>query len=55
MLCNEDQYKEKVMANIYDVFLQDLLPPDHINFLENVLAKKFNIKPSVIYDFMSVS
>ena len=50
MLCNEDQYKEKVMANIYDVFNQDLLPPDHINFLENVLAKKFNIKPAVIYD-----
>ena len=51
MLCNNDEmYREKVMANIYDVWNQDLLPRDHTNFLENALAKKFNIKPAVIYD-----
>ena len=37
MLCDEDDYKKKVMANIYDVFNQDLLPKTHVNFLENVL------------------
>jgi len=54
MICDEDEaYKQKVMANIYDVYNQDLLPRDHVNFLENVLAKKFNIKPQVIYDIGS--
>ncbi len=39
MLCNDDDYKKKVMTNIYDVYNQDLLPKDHVNFLENVLYK----------------
>ena len=45
MLRNDIQYKMKVMDNIYKVFNQDLLPPDHVNFLENVLHKKltFNL------------
>ena len=43
MLCQDEQYKKKVMDNIYNVYYQDLLPRDHVNFLENVLHKKFNI------------
>ena len=39
-----------VMNNIFHVFSQDLLPKDHINFLENVLHNKFKINPQVIYD-----
>ena len=53
MLCNEELYEQKVMANIYDVYNQDLLPRDHLNFLDNVLCKKFNIQPQVIYDIGS--
>ena len=53
MLKNDIQYKMKVMDNIYKVFNQDLLPPDHVNFLENVLHKKFNIQPKIIYDIGS--
>jgi len=53
MLCDDELYKQKVMANIYDVYNQDLLPRDHVNFLENVLYKKFNIQPQVIYDIGS--
>ena len=53
MICNDEQYKKKVMDNLYDVFNQDLLPRDHINFLENVLHKKFNINPQIIYDIGS--
>ena len=49
MLCNDELYKKKVMDNIYDVYQQDLLPRDHVIFLENVLHKKFNIKPQIIY------
>ena len=50
MLCQDELYKQKVLTNIYDVYYQDLLPRDHVNFLENVLHKKFNIKPQIIYD-----
>jgi hypothetical protein len=39
-----------VMNNIFHVYYQDLLPRDHVNFLENVLHKKFNIEPQIIYD-----
>ena len=53
MLCQDEDYKKKVMTNIYDVYNQDLLPRDHVNFLENVLYKKFNIQPQVIYDIGS--
>ena len=53
MLCNDELYKQKVMTNIIDVYNQDLLPRDHVNFLENVLYKKFNIQPQVIYDIGS--
>ena len=53
MLCQDEQYKKKVMDNIYNVYYQDLLPRDHVNFLENVLYKKFNIKPQIIYDIGS--
>ena len=41
------------MANTYDVYNRDLLPRDHVHFLENVLCKKFNIQPQVIYDIGS--
>lgn len=53
MLFQDELYKEKVMTNIFDVYNQDLLPRDHVNFLENVLYKKFNIQPQVIYDIGS--
>lgn len=53
MLCNDIQYQMKVMENLYKVFHQDLLPSDHVNFLENVLHKKFNIQPKIIYDIGS--
>ena len=53
MLYQDDEYKQKVMTNIYNVYNQDLLPRDHVNFLENVLHKKFNIQPQVIYDIGS--
>ena len=53
MLCQDEQYKKKVMDNIYNVYYQDLLPRDQFNFLENVLHKKFNIKPQIIYDIGS--
>ena len=39
MLKNDSPYQMKVMDNIYKVFNQDLLPPDHVIFLENVLHK----------------
>ena len=38
------------MDNIFHVFNQDLLPRDHVNFLENVFNNKFQIKPQIIYD-----
>ena len=53
MLCNDELYEQKVMTNIYDVYNQDLLPRPHLNFLDNVLSKKFNIQPQVIYDIGS--
>lgn len=46
----DEQYKKQVMDNIFHVYSQDLLPRDHVNFLENVLHKKFNIEPQVIWD-----
>ena len=39
MICNDEQYKMKVMSILMNVFNQDLLPISHINFLENVLYK----------------
>ena len=48
----EEDYDE-VMKNIYNVASQDLLPLDHINFLEHVLKKLFDIEPDVIYDIRS--
>jgi len=53
MLCQNEEYQTKVMDNIRKVFQQDILPPDHINFLENVLHRKFNIQPKIIYDIGS--
>ena len=41
------------MRNIYNVANQDLLPIDHVNYLENVLKNTFNIEPDVIYDIGS--
>ena len=48
----EEDYDE-VMKNIYKIASQDLLPLDHINFLEHVLKKLFDIEPDVIYDIGS--
>lgn len=45
----DEQYMEKVIDNIFHVFSQDLLPRDHVSFLE-FLEDKFKIKPQVIYD-----
>jgi len=45
----DEEYKKKVMDNIFNVYSQDLLPRDHVNFLENVLHKKFSIEPQIIY------
>ena len=46
----DEEHRKKVMDNIFHVYSQDLLPRDHVNFLENVLHKKFNIEPQIIYD-----
>ena len=49
MLSNNEFYQHKVMQNIYDVASRDLLPSNHIYFLET-LSSTFNVKPKVIYD-----
>ena len=41
------------MGNVYKVFNQDLLPPDHVIFWENFSHKQFNIQPKIIYDIGS--
>jgi len=50
--CIEEE-EDEIMKNIYKVASQDLLPIDHVNYLENVLHKIFNIEPPVIYDIGS--
>ena len=52
MLNTEGNYKIEVMNNIFKVFHQDLLPPDHYKFLE-FLSESLHFKPSVIYDIGS--
>lgn len=52
MINNDEEHKEEVMANIFAVFKQDLLPINHIWFLEK-LCSTFNCKPAVIYDIGS--
>ena len=44
-----EQYMKKVIDNIFHVFSQDLLPKDHINFLE-FMENRFKIRPQIIYD-----
>ena len=49
---DEEEYEKKVIDNIFHVYSQDLLPIDHVNYLEN-LKNIFNIEPDVIYDIGS--
>ena len=51
-LSNDIEYKNKVIHNIIDVYYKDLLPKDHINFLEK-LKTDYNFTPSVCYDIGS--
>ena len=48
-LSDDKEYKNKVINNIIDVYYKDLLPLDHIKFLEK-LKTDYNFKPSVCYD-----
>ncbi len=48
----DEDYEKKVQEEIHRVFLQDLLPIPHIQYLEN-LKNIFNINPPVIYDIGS--
>ena len=52
MLNTEGNYQIEVMNNIYKVFHQDLLPPNHSKFLE-FLCESLHFKPSVIFDIGS--
>ena len=52
MLQSDESYKSGVMKNIYDVYNQDLLPPNHYRFLE-FLHDSFHFEPLVIFDIGS--
>lgn len=43
----DKEYEEKVILNIYRVFRQDLLPVNHVIFLEKNCSM---LKPKVVYD-----
>ena len=52
MLKSDESYKSEVIKNIYDVYHQDLLPPNHYRFLE-YLSTSFHFTPLVIFDIGS--
>ena len=52
MLKSDESYKSEVIKNIYDVYHQDLLPPNHYRFLE-FLSTSFHFTPLVIFDIGS--
>ena len=43
----DKEYEEKVILNIYRVFRQDLLPVNHVIFLEENCSM---LKPKVVFD-----
>ena len=49
MLSNKLKYEYDVYNKLIDVYKQDLLPKDHIKFLEK-MKEEFNFKPKVCYD-----
>ena len=53
MLKSDESYKSEVMKNIYDVYNQGLLPPNHYRFLE-FLHGSLNFEPLVIFDILVV-
>ena len=52
MIKSDESYKSEVIRNIYDVYNQDLLPPNHYRFLE-YLSTSFHFTPLVIFDIGS--
>ncbi len=52
MQSNKPEYEFAVYNKLIDVFKKDLLPPDHINFLEK-LKSEYNFEPKVCYDIGS--
>ena len=52
MLKSDESYKSEVIRNIYDVYHQDFLPPNHYRFLE-YLSTSFHFTPLVIFDIGS--
>jgi FkbM family methyltransferase len=49
MLSNKPKYEYDVFNKLLDVYKQDLLPKNHINFLEKMNVE-FKFKPRVCYD-----
>ncbi len=49
MLSNRPKYEYDVYNKLIDVYKKDLLPKDHIHFLEK-MNEEFNFKPKVCYD-----
>lgn len=52
MLSNKPEYEYAVYNKLIDVFKKDLLPKDHVNFLEK-LKSEYNFEPKVCYDIGS--
>lgn len=51
MLSNDNDYKNKILNNIIEVYNHDLLDKNHINFLYKL--KNANFVPKVVYDIGS--
>jgi len=49
MLSNKNNYKYQTYNNLIDVFKKDLLPQDHIKFLE-YMKRQLDFEPKVCYD-----
>lgn len=52
MLCNENEYTEKIYDNVEKVAKMNLIPNDHQIFLRK-MKYEYNIDPKVIYDIGS--
>jgi len=49
MLSNKINHNYKILNNLFDVYKKDLLPINHINFLE-YMKKELNFEPQICYD-----
>ncbi len=49
MLSNKINHNYKILNNLFDVYKEDLLPMDHINFLK-YMKNELNFEPLVCYD-----